>query len=529
MSLRARVIALVVGVAALGILLSAWLVSRSAEDAMRSQQAASLESSAAIYQSLAEYGASNDSWEGVGPLVLELSRDHDTRVALTTTDGTTVADSDVLAGRDPSPLPPQSAPLDPLVPVVYLGVEDVLTTRAEGRLAEAAAWPGAAEQRRCLVERGFTPTGGSMDVGTREQGGQARRAVRQCYDRAQRSLTAEPVRLSLGSEASLSGPLGIAWERSLAITLGILVLAALIGWWLGRRLTTPLTELAGAASSLASGDLRERSRSTGPDEVGQVGRAFNAMADSLEESAAQRNRLISDVAHELANPLVTIGGTLEAIEDGIRAPDPVVVASLREEVDHVSNLVRDLADLALADAGGLVLEREDVDLAAVSESVARSLSASNPHIKVRVQGNATAHADPRRVRQILTNLVGNAVRHSPLDGQVRVVLRPGENAAVVVVADDGEGIAPDDRQHVFERFWRADTARSRGTGGTGLGLAICRELARAHGGDVSVESELGSGSEFTLRLPTGGPRGRPRPAPPVARTAPTPTPRPRPG
>lgn len=488
-SLRSRVIVLVISVATLSTLLSAWLVTRSAQEALREQQATTLETSAAIYQALADYGAGHRDWSAVADLVTRLAEEHHTRIALVDADGHRVADTE-----PDTALPARSARLDPLVPVVYFS--DTENTVASTGRAELLPATGARARQiaHCLRSRGTT-----RDQAPRQQ-------VAECTEQVQRARTADPVRLHLGSDAQLDGILGVAgWQRPLAIALAILALAGVLGWWLGRRLTRPLTELAGVAERLEAGDLHERSTSVGTDEVGRLGVAVNAMADSVQRTSEQRSRLISDVAHELGNPLVTIGGTIEAMQDGIYPTNPAVLASLAEEVGHVNGLVRDLADLARADSEGWTLHSEEFAMRALCDAVATSMTPLAPEVRLTVTGPAdlTVVADPSRIRQILVNLVGNALRHTPAGGRVEIAVRRGDapGAVSVTVADTGDGIAADDLDAVFERFWRADEARTRAAGGSGLGLAIGRELARAHGGDLTVTSMLGQGATFTLTLP----------------------------
>lgn len=207
---------------------------------------------------------------------------------------------------------------------------------------------------------------------------------------------------------------------------------------------------------------------------------------------------------------MTIGGTLEAIEDGVYDASPDVIAGLSEEAEHVRRLVQDLRDLASADAGRIALLLTRVDLAEVARSVVQAQSAAARQLQVQLRLDAgaepvTVEADPDRLRQVLGNLVGNALRHSEAGGLVTVALGLDGDRAVLTVTDTGEGIDPDDLPHVFDRFWRADRARSRATGGSGLGLAIAQELVRAHGGTIDVTSRPGQGSTFTVRLTLADP------------------------
>lgn len=246
--------------------------------------------------------------------------------------------------------------------------------------------------------------------------------------------------------------------------------------------------------------------------TGWVGAAFNTMAEALDRTEAQRRQMVSDIAHELRNPLVTLNGTLEAIQDKVFEASPEVIDSLAEEARQLSHLVNDLADLNAAESGHLRLARTEVDLAAVARTVVDSHTplarAAGLTLWLHQEvggGQALVLGDEVRLRQVLTNLVSNAIRYSSPGGTVTVTTAVASGAAPtsveVRVADQGVGIAPEQLPLVFDRLWRADAARTRATGGTGLGLAISRELVHAHRGELSVTSEPGAGSEFVLSPP----------------------------
>jgi two-component system sensor histidine kinase BaeS len=195
---------------------------------------------------------------------------------------------------------------------------------------------------------------------------------------------------------------------------------------------------------------------------------------------------------------------LEATQDGVSEPDEALIASLLEEAMLLHHIIDDLQDLAQADAGTLRLHREPVSLAELTTQVCAAHRARADAAGVELVGEADdgdISADPVRLRQIVDNLVTNAIRHTGPNGVVRVVSRLATNSTVIAVSDTGSGIAAEDLPHVFDRFWRAEKSRSRQTGGSGLGLAIVRKLVEAHGGTVTAESVLGEGSRFTVRLP----------------------------
>jgi len=302
--------------------------------------------------------------------------------------------------------------------------------------------------------------------------------------------------LSAGNQARVAGVAGL-----------VLLLTVVATVLVGRRLVRPLRALTDAARSLQDGDLTARVTITGRDEVARLGAAFNEMSATREKYEELRKTMVSDVAHELRTPLSTIRAWLEGTQDGLVERDDALVASLLEETLLLQHIVDDLQDLSLADAGRLRLRKEDVRLADVLARVAAAhgarAHAADVELRVR-SAEVDVVADPKRVRQIVDNLVGNALRHTGRGGAVTVVARRDGDWAVVEVADTGVGIGAEDLPRVFERFWRAEKSRGRDAGGSGLGLAIVRDLAEAHGGAVGVVSATGRGSTFTVRLPVRG-------------------------
>jgi two-component system OmpR family sensor kinase/two-component system sensor histidine kinase BaeS len=288
------------------------------------------------------------------------------------------------------------------------------------------------------------------------------------------------------------------------------VAALVLGLLLARQLTAPLRSLTGAAQQLASSPLNRYSQHDVPqvpvrsqDEVGELSQAFNQMAQSLAQQETLRRNLMADVAHELRNPLSVMRGDLEALLDGLYEPTPESLASLHEETLHLSRLVDDLRALAQAEAGQLHLEREQTDLEVLLRGVTArfDLQAQNKRQTLSLDlapELPPVDVDPQRVRQIVANLISNAQRHTPEGGYVIVSAVEQPDAVQVSVADSGPGVPPDDIPHVFDRFWQGDRARA---GSSGLGLAIARELVRAHGGRIWVESTEGQGTTFRFTLP----------------------------
>ena len=297
---------------------------------------------------------------------------------------------------------------------------------------------------------------------------------------------------------------------NLSILLAGIVGAAIagaLGFVLFRQITAPLDALAAASTKIASGDLSARVASPANDEIGQVGSALNAMADSLKKSEGARRNMIADIAHELRNPLGVIQGQLEGMIDGVFPTSPEQIASVHDETLLLARLVDDLRDLALADAGQLRISRQPTDLRALIDKtvVAFSLQAAEKNIALKTQlapELPTMNIDAQRIEQVLRNLIGNALRHTPDGGVVSVQCSVnGDQSSVTVrVSDTGTGIPAEDLPYVFERFWRGDRSRSRAGGGAGLGLAIAKQLISAHGGTIGAESEPGRGATFWFTL-----------------------------
>jgi two-component system sensor histidine kinase BaeS len=292
---------------------------------------------------------------------------------------------------------------------------------------------------------------------------------------------------------------------ALGVVLLVIVGASLLG---SRRLLRPVRRLTSATAQMTDGDLDTRVDVTGRDEVAELARSFNAMAGALSEADGQRRRMVHDIAHELRTPLANIRGYLEAGHDGVLPRDDAWTESLIEETALLQHVIDDLQVLAEADAGRLVVTPTAEDLAATAEVAVRALRAQADARGVRVEVTGTAYArhDPLRMRQVVANLVANAVRYAPESSVVSVTLgnsdRDGTTARLVV-RDHGPGIDEEHLERVFERFYRADPSRSRETGGSGLGLAIVRQIVEAHGGAVTVGNAPGGGAVFTVMLPPG--------------------------
>jgi two-component system OmpR family sensor kinase/two-component system sensor histidine kinase BaeS len=275
----------------------------------------------------------------------------------------------------------------------------------------------------------------------------------------------------------------------------------LLGLGISRTIAAPLAGLANAAHDFASRKWDRRVPVQGTDEVADVARAFNSMADALQRSEILRRNLMADIAHELRTPLTVMQGNLRALLDGIYPLDMREVATLYDETRLLSRLVADLRELALAEAGQLPLNMQTVELkTALSNSIEKfALAAEAQETTIEIAGTPmpNVHADPDRLVQVMHNLVGNALRYTA-GGRVTVSTELVDNFVRIRVTDTGTGIAPEDLPHIFDRFYRGDDSRAGSN--TGLGLAIAKTWVEAMGGTIGVESNAGTGSTFWFTL-----------------------------
>ena len=290
--------------------------------------------------------------------------------------------------------------------------------------------------------------------------------------------------------------------------IGVALLGTALVWILARRTLAPVQRLGATVRRLGWGDLSQRAEVTGPTEIRHLAHSFNSMAAGLEEAESRRRSLTADIAHELRTPTSNIQGYMEAIKDGVFQPTPETVETIHEQSLLLSRLVEDLRLLAQADGGELQMQRTQTRLEELVQSCTDALRprAEAKGVALRVDVGEILpelNLDPTRIAQAVGNLLDNAVINTPEGGSVVVSARASAGAVEVRVADTGPGIAPDDLQRVFDRFYRADPSRSRSTGGTGLGLTIARRLVEAHGGSIEAESVEGQGSRFIIRLPAG--------------------------
>ncbi|MEU9955072.1 HAMP domain-containing sensor histidine kinase [Streptomyces sp. NPDC050982] len=570
-SLLVRLLATSVLIAVCAIAATAWLTVRTTTGAIRQEQGRILADDTQLYDALVGRAATHRDWSQVDRLVEELASRTGRRIALTTRDRRTLADSDPKA-----PLPDRvSAVVDPLR-VAPAGSTDAdhidprvigpyrLTADGRAKLRSAADrieaclkrygapatrtdqpsgrpvfrignddaigykiivlcptveldTPTETERRaldrlnalvaKCLRDRHEPPVGVGLDfIATTS-------TAQDCVDTARREqltpYVAPPALLFIGdAQAPAAAAVGLDLSpanttRIAGVTGLVLVLTVCSTVLVGRRLVRPLRALTAAARG--PGDRHARVPVTTNDEIGRLAAAFNDLSARRERAEEQRRAMVSDIAHELRSPLNNIRVWLEAAEDGVAEPDDDFTTSLLEEALQLQHLIDDLQDLAAADAGVLRLHREDVFVRDLLQQVATAHRAAADSagvtLTVRTEDDPQLYADPVRIRQMIGNLVSNAVRHTAARGSVEVSAVRAETGVRIEVSDTGHGIEPEELPYVFDRFWRAEKSRSRSTGGSGLGLAIVRQLTHAHDGAVAVHSTPGAGTVFGVTLP----------------------------
>jgi signal transduction histidine kinase len=273
-----------------------------------------------------------------------------------------------------------------------------------------------------------------------------------------------------------------------------------------RKMAAPVGDLMAALGRVAGGDYTARVRERGPREAWGLTRAFNTMAERLQRQDAQRRGLLMDISHELRTPLAVLQGNLEGMLDGVYPRDDAHLTSVLEETQVLARVIEDLRTLTLAEGLELQLTRTPTDLPDLAREVLASFQAQADAAGVTLllavePGPPPADADPERIRQVLNNLLSNALRYTPRGGTVRVRCGAGDaGQAVVSVEDTGTGIPPEDLPYIFDRFYKSKDSR-----GTGLGLAIARGLVRAHGGEISAQSIPGHGTTIRFTLPLSVP------------------------
>ena len=422
-----------------------------------------------VVAALAEYHATNGSWDGVQEFVRRTSFQTERDIIVLDSEGRLIAESS----------PPDDRQRG----------RDRRFFDHEKRLDH----PVSPEHFAPIVASGLQV--GSVAVAARGRGGFGPLLLR--HDDTPPPLDAEPPLTRFAD----------AVRRTLTI-VGLVAGAAgiLLVVVMSRRMLSSISSLTAAARGLGSGDLSQRAAVRGNDEIADLGRTFNSMADALEHSERQRRTMVSDVAHELRTPLSNIQGHIEAMQDGLLEPDAAALDTVHRQALYLNRLVDDLRVLAAAEAKELRLQQEPTPVGEIVDRVVTSFKPRAEAGSVRLKAEIAAalpsvYLDRVRIEQALANLVDNAIRHTPSGGTVVVAARLEADSVRVEVTDTGQGIPTDALPHVFDRLYRVDPSREKGTGGSGLGLTIARQLVEAHGGTIWAESEEGAGSRFGFDLP----------------------------
>ena len=286
------------------------------------------------------------------------------------------------------------------------------------------------------------------------------------------------------------------------------LLACVIGYFVSRGMAKPIQRITSTAKQIRNGDLTARTGVTGADEIGQLGETFDDMATTIERDIKLEHRLTGDVAHELRTPLMAMQATVEAMQDGVLPADDEHLEVVASEVRRLSRLIDAMLKLSRLENGTTEVKVEKTDMVYLVKSLVSAqhqlFHERGLHLRFvdeTAHGELYADVDPDLIREAIVNLMSNAMRYTNADGWVKVFLRQDRSDVLVGVQDTGIGIAKEDIPQTFSRFWRSDVSRERVSGGLGVGLAITKEIVDKHNGTILVESELGKGTTFTLRIP----------------------------
>lgn len=298
-------------------------------------------------------------------------------------------------------------------------------------------------------------------------------------------------------------------EALLYAALAATSVAILLSLYLSRSVIAPVQAMSRVSQRIADGRYEERVQVQGEDELGQLAARFNQMAEKLNQVESMRRQLIGDVSHELRTPLTAIKGSMEGLIDGILPATPETFEQIHAEADRLNRLVDDLQELSRVEAHAYELDPRPLDVSSLVQTVTKRLAPQVEAKRIALETELApdlprVRADEDRIVQVLTNLTGNALQHTPERGSIKIAAKQLNGEVQISVHDTGIGIPPEHLPHIFDRFYRADKSRSRGAGGgSGIGLTIARALVEAHGGRIRAESAgEGQGSTFTFTLPT---------------------------
>jgi signal transduction histidine kinase len=289
-------------------------------------------------------------------------------------------------------------------------------------------------------------------------------------------------------------------------SLAVIGLALLLGFLLARSLTRPLQQLTDATRLVASGDLDVKVDVTSQDELGELAHSFNLMNQRLSESRDARRQMTADIAHELRTPVSVLLGYADGLKENVIPPSQETFDIIQEQAEQLEHLVEDLRTLTRAEAGEISFDLSPTNLVPLVErthaAFEHQAALQDVRLSLEVDGDIPMiEIDPDRFRQVLANLLSNALQYTPGRGQITLCLTSDDQHVSISVADTGPGIPEEDLERIFQRFYRRDPSRSRDTGGSGLGLSIAKSLVERQGGQIRVESEMGQGTRFTITFP----------------------------
>lgn len=592
-SLVARLLVAIVAVTIIAVLGTVWLAQNIRPTYSLSRATTNQATDLAISQELMRWAGSHPSWAGAEPLVDELSREYNRRIAIVEA-GTILIDTrpelprpdfarsildpwEELRNRirlsgTPDDLVTPGTPLPPyIVGALALTVDE---RAALARQATAVAdclgqapeetvrlWPTGrpvlaldpppencgvlelraplpseaktldaltaltnacliAEQEPAIAHVGLNPVAsnepGILLAIAEETGGlrdPTPGSQQRCLDGAFIDISSDyvspPVDVFItddrGDQRGITDLTPGSMARILLVALAVVGLVIATAWFVGAPAVRQVQAITGAARRLARGEATGPVPVLGTDEVADLAVAFNTMAADLEHSRNQQRQMTSDIAHELRTPLTTLRGWLEGAQDGVIPTDRRLVDLLHTETMHLQHIAGDLHTLTRAESGQLHVHRGQIDLSTILREAVEGAQVRTAKtgiaITIDVEDFLVVQGDGERLRQVLDNLIGNALIHS---GGTRIGVRGHRAKAQVVVevSDDGPGIDPEDLPHLFDRFWRADQSRARESGGSGLGLAITRKLVEAHFGTIRATSSASAGTTFTVTIPS---------------------------
>jgi signal transduction histidine kinase len=325
-------------------------------------------------------------------------------------------------------------------------------------------------------------------------------------------LTPSASRGFLGRVSATTGFLQSVWWQFLLVGAVAATISLIVARFLARGMTQPLRDMAAAARRMETGDYEVRVETRSRDEVGRLAAAFNRMSAELAGLEQSRRDLVANVSHELKTPITAVRAHLENLLDGVEQPDPATLEVMLGQADRLGRLVDQLLELSKLESGEIPLRREQLALRPLVDELITEIDVARSDRSVSLRNEVpddlpALFADRERLHQVLFNLVDNAVRFTSEGGDVRVTAHRVNGSVQIAVADTGAGIPAEHLPRLFERFYRADPARSRDDGGTGIGLAIARSVVEAHGGTIRAESEPGRGSVFTFDVPASTTNG----------------------